>query len=141
MTMGLKINELLPGPRNAAGVSAAADAPSRTIGPENFSTVLASVQKKPALPEQSFQAATLKFSAHAQKRLASRNIEVTPQILNKLNSAVQGAANKGSNNSLILLSDLAFIVNVPNRTVITAVDGQSMKDNVFTQIDSAVIIT
>lgn len=81
----------------------------------------------------------VKFSAHAATRLKSRNIEVTNDIMNKLEKAVSGAANKGARDSLILMKDLAFIVNIPNRTVITAMDGESMKENIFTNIDSAVI--
>jgi flagellar operon protein len=81
----------------------------------------------------------LKFSAHASSRLKSRNIEVTPDIMGKLEKAVAGAESKGSRDSLIFVKDLAFIVNVPNRTVITAMDGESIKDNVFTNIDSTVI--
>lgn len=81
----------------------------------------------------------LKFSAHATTRIKSRNIDITPEIMGKLEKAVTGAANKGSRDSLILMKNLAFIVNIPNRTVITAMDGESMKENVFTNIDSAVI--
>lgn len=81
----------------------------------------------------------LKFSAHASSRLKSRNIEMTPDIMGKLEKAVEGAQNKGARDSLILVKDLAFIVNIPNKTVITAMDGESIKDNVFTNIDSTVI--
>jgi flagellar operon protein len=59
----------------------------------------------------------------------------------KINSAVDKAAAKGAKESLILMQDMALIVSVPNRTVVTAMDKQSMQDNVFTQIDSAVIIS
>jgi flagellar operon protein len=81
----------------------------------------------------------LKFSAHAQSRLTSRNIDLTPEIMRKLDEAVTGAEPKGARDSLVLLAGLAFIVNVPNRTVVTAMDGASVKENVFTNIDSAVI--
>jgi flagellar operon protein len=81
----------------------------------------------------------LKFSAHASSRLKSRGIEVTPEVQQKLEKAVAGAESKGSRDSLIIVKDLAFIVNVPNKTVITAMDGESIKDNVFTNIDSTVI--
>jgi len=81
----------------------------------------------------------VKFSTHASTRLKSRNIEITPEIMGKLENAVNGAASKGARDSLILMKDLAFIVNIPNRTVITAMDGESMKENIFTNIDSAVI--
>jgi flagellar operon protein len=81
----------------------------------------------------------VRFSAHAKSRLVSRNISMTPEVMEKLSKAVSGAGSKGANNSLVLLSDLAFIVNIPSRTVITAMDGESIRDNVFTNIDSTVI--
>lgn len=81
----------------------------------------------------------LKFSAHAASRIKSRNIEMTPEIMDKLEKAVSGAAGKGSRDSLVLMKDLAFIVNIPNKTVVTAMDGDSIRDNVFTNIDSTVI--
>ncbi|CAM3438796.1 MULTISPECIES: TIGR02530 family flagellar biosynthesis protein [Saccharibacillus] len=83
----------------------------------------------------------LKFSGHASKRLEQRGIEFNPEQLRKIGSAIDKAAAKGSKESLVLMQDLALIVNVRNRTVVTAVDGGSMKDNVFTQIDSAVIVS
>jgi flagellar operon protein len=81
----------------------------------------------------------LKFSAHAASRMSSRNIGMTPEMMNKLEKAVSGAAVKGARDSLVLMKNCAFIVNIPNRTVVTAMDGESMKDNIFTNIDSAVI--
>lgn len=83
----------------------------------------------------------LKFSNHASKRLEQRGIELSADQLKSVNQAIDKAAAKGSKESLILMqNNVALIVNVPNRTVVTAMDGKSMKDNVFTQIDSAVII-
>ncbi|MEA1961753.1 MAG: TIGR02530 family flagellar biosynthesis protein [Bacillota bacterium] len=82
----------------------------------------------------------LKFSNHAQERMKSRNIELSETDLNKVQEAVDRARNKGSRDSLILMKDLALLVSVKNNTVITAVDGQNMKENVFTNIDSAVIV-
>jgi flagellar operon protein len=78
-------------------------------------------------------------SAHAQKRLNSRDINLSDQDLNKLTNAVEKAASKGARDSLLLLNNLAFIVNIPHRTVVTAIDEGSMKDNIFTNIDSAVL--
>ncbi|WP_054958695.1 TIGR02530 family flagellar biosynthesis protein [Paenibacillus dakarensis] len=83
----------------------------------------------------------LKFSNHAAKRLEQRGIELKGDQLAQIHSAIEKAAAKGSKESLILMNDMALIVNIPNRTVVTAMDNQSMKDNVFTQIDSAVIIS
>lgn len=82
----------------------------------------------------------LKFSAHAQQRLTSRNIQLDQQDLARLNKGVAQAAAKGSRESLLLKDDLAFVVSVPNYTVITAVDTHSARENVFTNIDSAVIV-
>ncbi|MDQ0090620.1 flagellar operon protein [Paenibacillus anaericanus] len=81
------------------------------------------------------------FSNHAVKRLEQRGIELKPEQLNQIENAIDNAAAKGAKDSLILMKDMALIVNVDNRTVVTAMDGNSMKDNVFTKIDSAVIIS
>ncbi|MDF9841379.1 MULTISPECIES: TIGR02530 family flagellar biosynthesis protein [unclassified Paenibacillus] len=91
--------------------------------------------------ESVLQKNMLKFSNHAAKRLEQRGIELGSRQLDQISNAVEKAAAKGSKESLILLKDMALIVSVPNRTVVTAMDGSSMKDNVFTQIDSAVIIS
>lgn len=86
------------------------------------------------------QIGEVKFSNHARQRLVSRNINLSVQELNKLNTAIDKAAQKGARESLILMDNLALVVSVKNKTVITAVDGGSLKENVFTNIDSAVII-
>ncbi|MDH6369169.1 flagellar biosynthesis protein [Paenibacillus sp. VTT E-133280] len=91
--------------------------------------------------ESVLQQKLLKFSNHAAKRLEQRGIELGSRQLDQISSAVDKAAAKGSKESLILMKDLAFIVSVPNRTVVTAMDGSSIKDNVFTQIDSAIVIS
>jgi flagellar operon protein len=83
----------------------------------------------------------VKFSQHALQRLNSRKIELDSSQLSQLSQAVEKAAQKGAKESLILMNNsLAFVVSVKNRTVITAMDGESLKDNVFTNIDSAVIV-
>lgn len=81
----------------------------------------------------------LKFSKHAQDRLSSRNIQLNETDMSNLQQAVSRAEEKGSQDSLVLLRDLAFIVSVRNRTVVTAIDGEHLRDNVFTNIDSAVV--
>ncbi|MBE7679263.1 TIGR02530 family flagellar biosynthesis protein [Paenibacillus sp. P13VS] len=83
----------------------------------------------------------LKLSNHAAKRLEQRGIELKIEQMQQIGIALDKAAAKGAKESLILMQDMAFIVNVKNRTVVTAMDSESMKDNVFTQIDSAVIIS
>jgi len=82
----------------------------------------------------------LKFSAHAENRLKSRGIEMTPELRNQLNQAVSNVAAKGGRDTAILAGDAAFIVNVQSRTVVTAMDREGMKDNVITNIDSATIL-
>ncbi len=82
----------------------------------------------------------LKFSAHANARLQSRKLEMGPEQMRKLNEAVDKAAAKGLDDALVLSKDGAFIVSVKNRTVVTALDRNSMDGNVFTNIDGAVVI-
>ncbi len=82
----------------------------------------------------------LSFSTHANARLESRNIQLTAHQMSRLNSGVEQAAKKGSRDSLVMLDNLAFIVSVANRKVITAVDSQQSQENVYTKIDSAVIV-
>jgi flagellar operon protein len=80
------------------------------------------------------------FSAHATSRLMSRQIQLTDPQRARLEHGVAQAAQKGAKESLVMVDNLAFIVSVPNRTVVTAVDGANRNGNVFTQIDSAVIV-
>jgi flagellar operon protein len=81
----------------------------------------------------------VKFSRHAQERILQRKINLKHNHLLRLQDAVKKAQVKGARESLVLLDDLAFVVSVKNNTVITAVDGNSRKGNVFTNIDSAII--
>ncbi|SRR6056297_947412 len=82
----------------------------------------------------------INFSKHAQKRLDSRTISVSEKDLDQLTNGVEKAKAKGARDSLIMVNNVAYIVSVENNTVITAVDGESMKENVFTNIDSAVFM-
>ncbi len=80
----------------------------------------------------------IKFSAHAQSRLSSRDLSISAVDLKRLESAVQQAQSKGSNESLIMMENNAFIVNIPNKTVVTVMDKGQMAENIITNIDSAV---
>ncbi len=82
---------------------------------------------------------TLKFSKHAANRLSERNIELTDKVMDRLQAGTVAAGQKGINESLVMVDQLAFIVNVKNQTVITALDGKGNDENVFTNIDGAVI--
>lgn len=82
----------------------------------------------------------LKFSKHAAGRLADRNISLTEDQLSRLNDGARRAGQKGIKDSLVIVDKLAFIVNVPNNTVVTAMDSTDTKENIFTNINGAVIM-
>ena len=84
--------------------------------------------------------AGIKFSGHAQTRLASRQITLTSDDVARLGRAMTQAAAKGAKDSLVLMDKTAFVVSVANRTVITAVAQDALKENIFTNIDSAMIL-
>ena len=86
------------------------------------------------------QSEELKFSKHASQRLSDRNIELTTGQSMRLAQGVNSADAKGIRESLVLVDSLAFIVNVPNRTVVTAMDQTETDSNIFTNIDGAVIM-
>ncbi len=83
---------------------------------------------------------SLKFSKHAVNRLTDRNINLTDAQNLRLENGVKQASEKGIRESLVLVDSLAFIVNVPNKTVVTAMDQTETNSNIFTNIDGAVII-
>ena len=82
----------------------------------------------------------IKFSKHASQRLLQRNISLSDNQIERLNDAALKAEKKGIKETLVLVDSLAFIVNVPSNTVVTAMDRSEAQDNVFTNIDGAVII-
>jgi len=126
---------ILPGPA-ARPVGKPVEIPP-TSSP-SFRAVLEGVASQPAPASTSSE--PLKFSAHAAQRLQSRNISLTSDDVTKMSAMADKAAAKGANTSLFLVRNTALVVSIKNRTVITAVDADSMKDNVFTNIDSAAII-
>jgi flagellar operon protein len=103
--------------------------PKPAAGP-SFAETLQSVGGSPSL----------RFSAHAQERLRSRDIELTDRDNAQLAQAIDIAQAKGAQESLILFDDLALIVSVRNRVVITALERGEQQANVFTNIDSAVVL-
>lgn len=92
------------------------------------------------------RAQELRFSAHARDRLSSRNIQLSREAMDKLNDAVDRAAAKGARDALVLMpgasrrDDLALVVSVTNRTVVTAMDGEHIRESIFTNIDSALVV-
>jgi len=101
----------------------------QVVGP-SFASVL----------DQKLPAQGVKFSQHAQDRLRARNINFSANDLANLEGAVNSVAQKGGKESLVMMGDSALVVSIKNRTVVTAMDRTQMKGNVFTNIDSAVII-
>lgn len=101
----------------------ASPAPVRTAGGPSFKDTLAGVQ----------------FSAHAAKRIERRDLDIDPARLGRLNAAISRAAEKGAKNSVVMLDDLAVVVDVRDRKVVTAIQAQQGKERVFTNIDSVVI--
>lgn len=80
----------------------------------------------------------VKFSNHAMKRLETRNIQLDDNDVNKIQDAVQKAELKGAKDSLVMMNNTAFIINIPNRTVVTALPVGESNENIFTNIDSVV---
>lgn len=85
--------------------------------------------------------AAVKISYHAQQRLQQRNIVLDEHDMNVLKNAIDKAEQKGARESLLLYKDMALITSIKNRTIITAVDSKNTTENVFTNIDSAVLVT
>lgn len=96
-------------------------------------------QQEPSTSFEDVLAEKIKFSGHAQQMVNKRRIDISPGRMQRINEAVNKAEEKGARDSLILVDDIALVVSVKNRTVITAVDQPNMKGKVFTNIDSAVI--
>lgn len=84
--------------------------------------------------------AGLKFSRHASERLQTRRINLTAEQMLRLEQGVMKAAGKGARESLVLLDDLAMVVSIRNRTVVTASVRHELRENIFTNIDSAVLL-
>lgn len=82
----------------------------------------------------------IKFSKHAVERMGARNIELNSNDVEKLQKAFEKAEEKGVKEALIVIGDKGFIASVKNKTVITTMTSDQIKENVFTNIDGAVIL-
>jgi len=102
----------------------------------SFQDILA--EKEQEVNQQ--QKSEIKFSKHASNRLENRNIVLSNDQVARLTEGTQKASEKGIKDSLVMVDKLAFIVNIPNKTVITAMDQTEAKENIFTNIDGAVIV-
>ncbi len=90
--------------------------------------------------EELLKSRQVEFSKHAMERVSERGINIDDNLMKSLNDSVSKAEAKGVKNYLALGNDLAFIVNVPNNRVITAMSSDEMKQNIFTNIDGAIIL-
>lgn len=114
-----------------------------TSGPsfkDTLSETLKSGMTNPVAPQKVNPNEGVKFSNHALERMQSRGINFTAHDVTRLNEAVNKAASKGSKDSLILMNDSALIVSVKNKTVVTVMDKTALKENVFTNIDSTIVM-
>lgn len=98
------------------------------------------VDFKKMLEEQLKKSDGVQFSKHAMERAEQRGIQVNSTLLDSINNAVEMARAKGAKDVVIIGGNEAFIINVPNNIVVTTISGGEMKNNIFTNIDSAVII-
>lgn len=117
----------------------------RPVQPVSKPTQPSKSQATPAVGETLFakvldQTQGVRFSQHAQDRLKARNISFSADQLQQLEGAVNSVAQKGGKDSLVMVGEAALVVSVKNRTVVTAMDRSQMKGNVFTNIDSAIIL-
>lgn len=113
---------------------------SRTPGTQKPSAIGGSDTPFAKVLDGKLPSSGVTFSQHAQDRLKSRGISLSTDDMQKLEGAVDSVAQKGGKDSLVLVGDAALVVSVKNRTVVTALDRNAMQGNVFTNIDSAVII-
>lgn len=111
---------------------------NKTIPRQQIGTGLSFQEVLSRTTEQN-QVTELKFSKHAAGRLIDRNIELSEAQMERLQEGARNAGQKGIKDSLVIVDELAFIVNVPNKTVVTALDSTEAGGNIFTNIDGAVI--
>ena len=123
----LQSQPLLPVSNPVSRTQNAAKTRSNAAG-KSFADILAGAEK------------SVSFSQQALQRMQDRSLDLSEQDLAKLDDTVEKMAQKGAKESLIYLNDIALVVSVTNRTVITAMDGTSAKENIFTNIDSAAIL-
>lgn len=126
---------------NALRLSHQISAPVKTGGQtQGGAAAASSASSFSEVMQSEFQKSSVRFSKHAVQRMESRGVELTQGLMNNLNQAVDKARGKGSKDVAVIGNDNAFIVNIPNNTVITAMTALEMRENIFTNIDSAVLM-
>ncbi|MCC6278006.1 MAG: hypothetical protein IT289_08840 [Oligoflexia bacterium] len=128
------------GPASPTGTRPTKGDQASGLGGPSFGEVLGSQIAEPKPNNLAPKTEGLKFSQHALERMKMRGISFKPEDMGKLNEAIDRAAQKGSRETLVLMGDNALIVSVKNKTVVTAMDREAMKEKVFSNIDSTVIL-
>ncbi len=124
-------NRIIPGVGGIGNITSGSQPAHNVTKPNsNFEDIFA---------KKLFENKEVKFSKHAESRLQTRNINLTEEQKGKLNDAINKAGEKNVKDSLIMLDDIAFVVNVKDKNVVTVMNKDEMKNNVFTNIDGAVI--
>ena len=139
--MGNKINQIPPVNQiNQITNAGALKLQSASLQLQKTADTTSGVQFADLLQQEAQKAQSVQFSTHAARRGPERGINMTDNLLNDLNQAVQKARAKGARDVVIIGESGAFIVNVPNNVVVTTMSGTEMKENIFTNIDSAVLM-
>lgn len=131
------LGTVIPAPATTSP-AAAAPRPAGPQGGASFADQLAGTSFADALAASSAVARAPVFSKHALDRVQRRGIQLSQPTLARLAGGVSRAAGKGSRDAVVFVDSTAFVVSVPNNTVITAVNSEHMREHVFTNIDSAV---
>ncbi len=113
---------------------------SSTSSDVSFQDILRQTKESVKTADGTEQSGCVRFSKHADARLRQRDIQLSDEQMTRLNEGTQKAGLKGIKESLVILDNLAFIVNTENRTVVTAMDSTNNDENIYTNIDGAVII-
>ena len=124
-------NRIIPGISGSNGVLPSSG--------QNQVTNSSGISFEELLQKQIYESKEVKFSKHAESRLETRNIKLTEEQKSKLNESINKANAKGVKDSLVLVDDIAFVVNVKDKAVVTVMNKDEMKENVFSNIDGAVI--
>ncbi|HZK33976.1 MAG TPA: TIGR02530 family flagellar biosynthesis protein [Bacillota bacterium] len=133
--MTFKINNSHVGPIDSQTTKRKQKPPARTDETTFQDALRQQISQKQKDPTKG-----IRLSAHASKRLIERNLTLNDGDIETLRDAMDRAEEKGARESLMLYKDIAFIASISNKTLITAMDPKESKDNIFTNIDSAVIL-
>lgn len=115
---------------------------NQIVSKNNYKRTVKNIKKNKNFDQilNSLNSKSVKFSKHAQQRINTRNINLSDQDLGKIENAIDKAQAKGVKEALIVMGNKAFIASVKNKTIITTANTEELKENVFTNIDGAVII-